>query len=304
MEESLKRVLEDVNFLKKVNIFGRSKALTRLQVLKILQDNVQSVFDSENGEKYILKRSCSDSSLAGAAASKMYGDIGIQTPKILLSRQGKEQQVHSLQKDVSEIDGLEVLLANNCFEYKQLERDILGKYKWQIFYDSDLQNIFLSFMTKDCLEQLKNIYLVDELRTDRDRYLLNMFLYRVPGSEKYEGIIAIDLDEMAIFMFCNNLVKADFKSFLYFNYASSTPQQTLDSMCYANRVKEIQGLIQDGVLFQGNIDVLKKALNYDFPKEVKKACSICNIHGKRKNNIVEPIERLWEYNNQTIGKDL
>ena len=172
-----------------------------------------------------------------------------------------------------------------------------------IFKNEKLKSSLLSFMTNDCLEQLQNVYLVDELRTDTDRRYKNFYLWKNPDSEKYEGVIAIDLDEMIILNHCC-AGWYDFKNFISFDYSSTTVRQKQDNRCYKYRMDDLRELIQSGYLSDNNIDVLKKALNYDFPKEMEKLCNKRLMQGKQKKLFLDPIKQLWEYNNQTVGKEL
>ena len=158
-------------------------------------------------------------------------------------------------------------------------------------------------MTEDCLEQLKNMFLADELRTDIDRHSKNYFFYKNKDSEKYEGVIVIDLDQMVIFNY-SGLGKTYFEEFLLSPYESEIPHLKLDNVCYKQRVRDMREIVQDGVLSNDNIEMLRKLLSYDFGAEMDRTCKEQGLRFKRKNMIVEPVKRLWEYNNETIGKDL
>ena len=304
MDSRIKDLLMNEELYNRVQEIGQRTALSRMQLLEKLNANTRKVLiDGLNG-KHIYKKSSREQGLAGFASANMYNKIDIQTPKIYLPKQNEMFSTRSFQRDISEVDGLEVVLAENNLEYQQIERGVFGKDKWKLFYDFDLQQRFSSFMTKECLEQLQNMYLVDELRSENDRWTQNFFLYRTKGAKKYEGVIAIDLEEMAIFNYCTGTKKADFDNFLYTSYHSSTPQQSYDFMCYADRIREILTLIDDGVLSKSNIEAITRAIKHDFPKEFEQACKSCNIHGRAKHDIVDPIKRLWEYVNNTIGKEL
>ncbi len=299
MGNSIKN-MERLEFLERVSGFGKKKPLTQYEVIQQINQNVQKiVIENKN---YFLKQSTLYRGIAGVALAKMYNGIGIQTPKSELVRSNEKGFVRSIQEDMTAMDGLEVLLANDNLDYLQIEKSMRGVDKWQIFYDIDLMFMFLKFMTNDCLEQLKNLYLIDELTTQIDRTLENFYLYKRPESEKYEGVIAIDLEELAIYQF-RGAGKDDFENFLKQTYFTSTPQQTIDSDNYRKRVWEILNLAYDGVLSESNLLVIKNALGYDFPKELEKLCTIQKVSSKTKNEIVEPIKRLWEYNNQNLGKE-
>ena len=291
---------DEKTFLEMVRCYGNRKSQTYYDVIQSISSNVKRV--SIDDRNYILKQSGVRRGLAGIASSRMYNEIGIQTPPMKLVYCDSEGFIRSLQPDISRIAGLELVLANNDLEYLQIDKKIFGNDKWQVFYDLDLMQAFLQFMTPDCLEQLKNMYLVDELRTDRDRWLENFYLCRIPGHEKYEGVIAIDLEELAIYQFCG-AGKHDFENFLNSTYYSSTPQQTIDGASYKSRLWEILNLAYDGVLSKSNISVIKAALGFDLPKELEKLCDCQKLSIKKRKETLEPIKRLWEYNNSTIGKE-
>ena len=158
-------------------------------------------------------------------------------------------------------------------------------------------------MTPNCLESLKNIYLIDELRTDLDRTLNNYFLYKTPQSNLYEGVIVIDLDQMNIYNYAPT-TKDAFYNFLYSPYVSLTPTQKEDCCTYMNRVHMIRELLDDGVLSQNNIDTMIKALKYDLPKDIQFLCRKQKLSPSLINKTYSPIARLWEYNQKEIGKDL
>ena len=252
----------------------------------------------------IIKHSFIDQAISSASSSQMYNNIGIKTPNIqIIPNKSYSEQISTTQPNIYSVKDSLCTLANDDLVYSKLKTKIFGKYKWQMFYDELLMKTFLSFMTPQCLEQLQNVFLIDELRTDIDRHTKNYFFYKNKNSSKYEGIIAIDLEQMIIYNYCGTS-KQDFYSFLFFPYASVTPQQVNDELCYCDRVKNIRKLIADEKLSKNNIETLVAALKFDFPKSIKEQCKQQKIHHKDKNKILTPIDRLWEYNNQTIGKDL
>lgn len=299
----MNNIVDDVNrlmFLERVKNLGKARPQTQYEVICELKKNVQKI--SIEGKNYILKKSELRRGLAGIAASRMYNQIGILTPSIELVYCGDKGVIRSVQEDVTSWQGIDVILAEKDLEYLKIDKSVFGNDKWQIFYDFDLMQAFLQFMTPECLEQLKNMYLVDELRTERDRWLENFYLCKSPESSKYEGVIAIDLDEMAIYHLCRG-EKDDFDKFLNISYRTTTPQQTNDYSCYKNRIWEILSLAYDGVLSESNISVINKALKFDLPKELEKLCEIQKVSLCTRQRILEPIKRLWDYNNKTLDRE-
>lgn len=266
--------------------------------------NVKSVSVEDVNERFIYKPQVDTKrGIAAAAAANMYNAANIKTPQIHFMYDKLNNNVCSIQQDVYTIKNIEAVLAYNVKDYAVLNKHFYGNYKWEIFYNTDLISELLRFMTPNCIRQLQNLFLADELRTDTDRHCKNYFLYKSKNSKLYEGVIAIDLENMAIYQYCGS-GKKDFEGFLFYNYSSATPQQTCDNACYINRMHHIRELLQDGALAPSNIASLKKILEYNYPNDIKKLCKQQGIHGKAKNAIVTPIERLWEYNRATLGKDL
>jgi hypothetical protein len=108
---------------------------------------------------------------------------------------------------------------------------------------------------------------------------------------------------MQIYNYCGSK-KEDFANFLVCPYQTATPHQSYDNACYKQRLIDMRQLMQDDVLSASNINAITSALEYDFPKEIKSVCKYSKLKLGEKNDIVKPVERLWEYNRETIGKDL
>lgn len=303
MEKKLYDFLTDQSVEVAAKKLSSKQSQKDIHIIDDLNYSTKKVHIPSSPNPFILKRTDNPTSLAGIASSKLYNDIGILTPQRHLITDKNKCLSSSLQQDVSSIDFLSTILAGDDFEYKQIVNEFFGKDKWAVFYDSNLVNRLLQFMTPACLDQLKNVFLIDEIRTDVDRHAKNYFFYKKKDATKYEGIITIDLEQMTVLFHCEG-GKDDFSNFIILPYESATPQQKYDHICYMQRVKNIRELIQDGVLSPRNIETLKKALKHDFPADVKQAVKSKKLHGKDKNRIVDPIERLWEYNQNTIGKDL
>lgn len=290
-EEGMMKMLKSRNWPRKVKFVDQLKC------------DVDKVSVGGNPSKYIIKHAIEPKGLLSVASSKIYTRAGIQTPHVHLLGTCDKRLVNTIQEDVSGINGLETILPNDDVEFKKISRKAFGKYKWQIFYDRNLEDTFLRFMTPECLDQLKNMFLADELRTDIDRHPKNYFFYKKKGSDKYEGIIVIDLDQMVIYHYCMNRPD-DFEAFVNYNYLSSTPQMVDDSVCYRQRVRDIMELIQDGVMSDDNIEMLKTLLLTDFAEELKIVCKQQGLSRKERNQIVTPVEYLWEYNREYVGREL
>ena len=303
MDKDLEIIFRDLEEEGLMDILWSRTKPKNIRLVKKLKTDVDKVSIGNNPSKFVIKHSNAPKGILSVATSKIYKKAGIQTPQVHLLRTEEKVVVNTIQEDVLNINGFETHLAAKDAEFMEIDKKFYGKFKWQLFYDRGLENLFLQFMTPECLEQLKNLFLADELRTDVDRHTMNYFFYKRKGSDKYEGIIAIDLDQMIIYNYCGTK-KEDFENFLIYPYHSATPQIVEDKVCYKQRVADIREAIQDGVLSEGNIETIKTILKSDFPGEVKRVCKTQRLQRMYRNRAVVPLERLWEYNNETIGKDL
>ena len=289
----------DPNILNKKNYVQLDNGLHRSYkyVRKIKPDNTDQI--------YYLKSLESSRAIGSAASAKMYSDVGIETPATqVFKEKGTSNHERSIiQPDVTQNKDIETVLARNDIEFKKIFQDFSTRYKWQIFYDYDIQKKFLKFMTPTCLESLKNIYLIDELRSDIDRTLNNYFLYKNPDSKLYEGVIVIDLAQMQIYNYAPT-TRSAFTDFLVNSYTSITPTQKEDCSTYMNRIHMLRELIDDGVMSSYNIETMVKALKHDFPKDIQILCKKQKLSRKLTNQTYSPIARLWEYNQKELGKDL
>ena len=254
---------------------------------------------------YYVKSLDVKNAIATTASAKMYSEIGINTPKIQVfkDKTDAKNQRSIIQPDVMQLPNIEAILAKEDVEYKKIFPKFNLRYKWEIFYDMNVRKQFLKFMTKDCLESLLNIYLIDELRSDIDRHTSNYFLYKTSKSNLYEGVIAIDLDQMQIYNY-SPTKREEFSAFVASPYTSITPTQKEDYLSYMNRIHMLRDLIDDGVMSSYNIETMVKALKHDFPKDIKLLCREQKLSRKLTNQTYSPIARLWEYNQKELGKDL
>lgn len=303
MNKDLEIIFRDMEEEGLIEKFRARRHIKNVKQIKFIKPDVERIFIENPSLSFILKNSNIPQGLVSVASSKMYNLADIQTPQVHLLKPKEKRVATTIQKDISDINGFKTILAGDDVEFTKIGWNVFGKFKWQIFYDFGFQENLLKIMTNDCLEQFQNMFLADELRTDIDRHSKNYFFYKKKDSEKYEGVIVIDLDQMVIFNYCHGK-KDEFDSFLLYPYDSEIPQLKLDNVCYRQRVSDIQELIQDGVLSKSNIETLKNLLGYDFPSELRKTCKQQGLRWKSKNDIIDPVERLWEYNNKTIGKEL
>ena len=271
MDSDLEIIFRDMEAEGIIKSFRKKSQPKDIKLIRSVKPNVEKIYIGDMSSKFIVKHSNVPHGLLSVASSKLYKKAGIITPQVHLLTTSDKNIANTIQEDVTDINGFDTFIAGEDVEYSKVDKKLFGKFKWQLFYDKGLENLFLQFMTPECFEQLQNMFLADELRTDIDRHNKNYFLYKRKGSDKYEGIIVVDLDQMIICNYCGT-DRRDFESFLIFPYESATPQMQIDNVSYGQRVKDIRELIQDGALSDGNIEMLKILLGYDFPKEIRKVC--------------------------------
>lgn len=303
MDKDLEIIFRDLEEEGLMDILWAKRKPKNVKLVKQIKTDVDKVSIGKNASKFVIKHSNAPKGILSVASSKMYKNAGIQTPQVHLLRTDEKLLVNTIQEDVIDINGFETYLPADDVEYAAIDKKLYSKFKWQVFYDKGLEHLFLQFMTPECLEQLKNVFLADEMRTDVDRHVNNFFFYKRKGSDKYEGIIVIDLDQMIIYNYCGTK-KDDFGDFLFYPYKTATPQIVEDNACYKQRVVDIREMIDDGVLSNENLKTMKSILQTDFPKEIKQVCKKQKLPRNFINRAVIPAERLWEYNRETIGKDL
>lgn len=242
------------------------------------------------------------------ATSKMYNQIGIPTiPTYSLETSGNDTMKYKLiSQNLHSIKDLMFTIAGEIIKTKDISHyRVINDYKWAIFYDQELKDIFLRYMTPECLEMLGTLYLIDELRTEVDRHEDNYFFVKGPNDRKYKGIIALD-NELSALLLEDKIpsTQGKFKDFLTHPYFSYTPLCCSSlSMDYETRVKHILKLIEAQVLTPKQIKILKATLQHDFPAEIK---------GAGHHPFLQPdatiaydaTSQLWEYNNNHIGKEL
>lgn len=275
-----------------------------------------------DGVEYFRKKMYEESRVAEIASSEMYNELGIITPHLhLLTSQAypedniantsnnkvsSHSSIFTATINALNIPGYECVCANDVLgglESKYGKPDF--RDKWDVLYDEDMQSDFLQIMTKECFDMLINIFLLDELRTDSDRHTFNYILYRKKGSEKYEGVIPFDLENISLLVAeKRSLTDKNFNFFINkIFYTSYLPDGNMDNTTYSKRVLDMIDALHDGVLSSDNIVILKNALNYNFPEKLKELCQ--NPYFKKyEKRVVEPYSRIWEYNRNTLGKEL
>ena len=265
-------------------------------------------------KKFFAKRWIDAHSVQELATSKMYSDLGVVVPPVTLVKLGRDlledgygfgfrDDFATMSQDVESVESFMAKKAKDVLYDKKETLRAYGKFKWEVLYNYDLKREFLKYMTPECLEDLINVFLLDELRTDNDRHVGNYFFVKKPGAEKYESVIPFDFEHAELLMKGQTNKKDGFRSFVYTPYESATPQGFVtDTASLKSRMETIAELVNDGVLSACSIELLKNALGYDFPKLVKKINR--ETGSKAGKEHYDAVSRLWEYNNQMLDKEL
>ena len=242
--------------------------------------------------------------LAGMAGSRMYSALGIPTPITSLAKPIAKDRLFALSQDVYSLKnlGFDVIHAHKSPLYSILSKnnrlDNFADNKWADFCNPVLNDFFLQYMTPTCLDELKNIYLLDELRTDPDRHWLNFFFYKEKDSDKYEGIVPIDLEHGYMFSYGLNYDKL-----IDLNYSTYTIRGDRDfAKTYTDRLKNLKFSIQKGCFENSQIEILKQGIQFDFPTLID------FLHNKYFSRSLDEqcdnAKRLWELNYRELSKDL
>lgn len=246
-------------------------------------------------------------SIMSIASSHMYNELGILTPPEFALRgifpHCTIYQPFTFSQDVTSLNDLKCTMVRDIDKYNDFKLySVQRNNKWEPLYNPNLKKCYLSFMTEDCFDDLIGLYLVDEIRTDRDRHNENLFLYRTKPYGKFEGVLPIDLERAEILEH-HVIDREDFQEFIKSKYHSYTPMDNLDIKSYETRINDILQLIQDGVLSKKQMDLLKRATNYDLPKNIKNACERYNFEYCMDYSYT-PIAHLWDYNHKHLDREL
>lgn len=242
------------------------------------------------------------------SSAEMYHKLGILTPPmkpaiVNLHEDDQSTQINQIFMQDAKSIGLYCVDANTT----KLFEDFINlnpKSKWEILYNSSYRELFLNHMTEECFEEYINMFLLDHLRSDSDRYYANFLLFRRYLTSKFEGIIPIDLDESrAIDLGISN--KEEFQSFLNTKDFSFIPSGIYGpNETYKKRTEDIQQLIQDEKLSNSQIELLRDALRYNLPKTTREMGAKYSVDKETRKQISTPTAYLWDYNRKTIGKEL
>ena len=276
------------------------------------QGKLMSAYGSPNltidGTSFHAKKMHKKHPMMEFATDAMYKEIGIPVlPIYPLETDGKgDKKFKTISQHVYDIDGLIFAISGEI----QKDRDfsyfrVFNDYKWAMFYDKKLQEVFLKYMTPECFEMLGALYLIDELRTEVDRHEDNLFYAKDYEDRKLSTILAFD-NELAEILLVDTppTSKEEFERFIKHPYFSYTPQNgSSPQLSYQTRIDNFKKLIQDNVLTPRQIKMVEAALKFDFPTEIKKAGTHPYLQDEA-TTAYDAVSRLWEYNNTELGKEL
>lgn len=246
-----------------------------------------------------------EDNLQAIASSHLFNEIGVLSPPIYVLKENENYECYSQISQSVYLPEFDCsLLPCEIGYYDRLLSTSKGRTdNWCILYDRLYKDYFLTFMTPECLEELINMFLIDELRTESDRHMKNYFLYKNKGSKKFNGVIAIDHDLISL-IDTDCIYQKLFKSFLKHKYWSNSPTLNCVYISYEDRIKRLRQMLDDGVLSEENVTALKDALTFDFPGKIKETGEYYNVKKRKVNGIYTPISFLWDYNRKELGKDL
>ena len=249
------------------------------------------------------------------ASSKMYGDLGLITPPVYyMKRNGiVEKYPCRISQDACIIDGISIEQTSDISALQTLPIK-MGKdlSPYAILYDKNIREALLAIMTEECFMQLVNMFVAGDLRTDADMHPDNYFLYKEDGSEKYTGIMPIDLEHSQAILY-KAYKKDDFDSLakhktfdscipFKYGYYGLFKDGYLYTGTHDDRLKNIANLIQSGKLNASQVSFIKNTINYDLPGSMRAICTLNGLNKKQQQSC-DSVARLWDYNRKVLEKE-
>ncbi len=255
------------------------------------------------------------------AAAELFHAADLHTPPVFASIHDFKdivyqltQQIQSIPKFQNATEASETAFATKLRKindfwtlYEDYELLSIKNWKqidtWLPLYSPKMKALYLEFMTEKCFDEYINMFLLDTLRTETDRHLRNYFFYKTTSTQKYEGIVPIDLDRVEILCSYNNYPVNNF-DFEKNKFETRSPIVTFETLTHKDRLNIICRLLQDGVLSESNINTIKTALGFDMGKTIKDIGKKYDLSEQEINKVYNPIARLWEYNQNTLSREL
>lgn len=266
--------------------------------------NVEEVSPAKyniNGKDFYSKSAHADKyTMTEMSTSEMYNSIGLTTPPIYLMKKKDSSKTFIINQDVKTIDpNLEFQSADKIIDHDPFFRYREYAYPTNAIFDQEVQEKWHSIMTDECIEQYILMFLLDEIRTESDRFGRNYFFYRKKGNEKWEGVMPIDNELMSIVSTNDERFKSKegFQTFLSQKYTSHDMLGHYIHVSYEDRMQDIKAMIYLDKLTDNQLMTLKSALEYNLPKTASKIQRKYNL----KTTSQECIKRLWDYQHGEDG---
>ena len=333
MNEQLKEFFEDLEEknLRKINniVVRDGKRVQQDKPQFVRYARRQIIPFKIDDTPYIGKEASTDTAnyIHELSSSKLFGDLGIITPPtypIRIKTSKSNTKIGLISQDVNHLKDIFVQPATTISLFEHLPiKPQFGGYRnlspWHIFTDKTVKQKCLEIMTEKCYEDITNYFLLEELRSSCDTHKGNYFLYKHNENGKFKGVIPIDLENSTALSY-ENIDKDMFDYFIHnIQYPSCLPFKNFSdigedgnfgnyvyTMSYSKRIEMIKLMISKGLLSDNQIELLKNAINYDFPAVVKDTCNNLEKHTKEssRNYTIDTISRLWEYNHNQLDKEL
>lgn len=269
-----------------------------------------------DGIPFFVKKFAEKLSTNNIAISRMFNDLHtehkdfsyITPPVYTIAQNKKNPTLSTITQDINSID-------NSCeyvvgYNLHQLRRDIHmllsdsnRRYRWEILYNEDIRQAFLKYMTETCYDKLVGLYILGETRTEKDLNKGNMVFVRKKYGKKFVDVIPLD-HELTQIVVKEPRTREDFLSFIKTKYFAETPLESQDNLSYISRVRDLQSIIQSGLVSKETINALKHSLEYDLSSQIDTLCQQNELFNQEVNNTSESYKYLQEYNYRSIGKEL
>ncbi len=255
--------------------------------------------------QYYCKGFDENVSLPGMASSRMYEELGMTTPPVhLIGRQGKDMPSYIMTQDFQQLPGLEFVQAKDIMPKIFQEYPCSsGRNKFGYLEDEVDRYMMLRLMTQECIDQVTDMLIADELRSEDDRHGHNFFFWKRVGQEKFEGVMLIDNEMMRIQQLVPNASADKFKCFLREKYASFT-LQGLEYTSIVERAIRLKNLLQKDVLTKKQLKFLKQCIEYPFAQKVEELYGGIPGVANRKQGASEPFKRLWDYYSESLAPEI
>lgn len=258
-----------------------------------------------DGVPYYIKPHKCAYSVGDVASTKMYRKIGFKTPPVYTLKKGNEEGVDEcfiISQDITTMGKYEFISEEMLMSSKIGFIPHVSSSDFAPVFDERIRSAYLECMTEECLNERMGLSVNDVIRTEVDRHGLNLFYYRKKGSEKYEGIVPIDNEFMRV-LHLGVTDRDEFQRVLDTPYSSYTILGDVKTGTYKKRVVEIMDLLQENKLAPAQIVQLKEALSYDL-QEAMLEQKDNKFLGEYAQKASDETARLWDYNRDTIGKEL